>query len=106
MQKKVTIGLDNYNGSACSFLFVGSVAVIEDDGSLQIQRSLNRLQVLFPGSRVEELQPSVPSTQSPVPSGKPNVSETPHETTVSKNEDEPAIPEEVVEEVKPKRRRK
>lgn len=86
-QKKITIGLVNYNEAACGFMFNGSVCIIEDDGSLQIQRNLTRLLVLFPGSIVEELQPSKPSEQSPVLTGKPIVSEPPPETTAPKKED-------------------
>lgn len=85
MRLKITIGLDNFNDVACGFMFERSVCVLEDAEKLPVlQRQVFRLQALFPGSTVEELDAQ--PTPAPVPATVPVPAPAP------KNEEPPSKP--------------
>jgi len=69
--KRVTLSMVNFNSDLCGFRFENSVATVEDDGTLRMQRLFHRLTTLFPGSVIEEISPACACVPTPAPTPAP-----------------------------------
>lgn len=90
MATKITIGLDKYDGSACSFNFVDSVCIVEEKLNDMQLRNIRKLQMLFRGSKIEYDADSAKKEDKPEQPAQPTaVPETPPPAPEAAQADDP-----------------